>query len=64
MINFSIARSIVSSFPEAKAHELSDYAYVKGEGVKGTIDNSIFSFGNDRMLKRLGVIENNFCPQL
>ena len=32
-----IARSIVSSFPEAKAHELSDYAYVKGEGVKGKI---------------------------
>ncbi len=59
-----IARSIVSSFPEAKAHELSDYAYVKGEGVKGTIDNSIFSFGNDRMLKRLGVSDSAFGVQL
>lgn len=59
-----IARSIVSSFPEAKAHELSDYAYVKGEGVKGTIDNSTFSFGNDRMLKRLGVSDSAFGLQL
>lgn len=59
-----IARSIVSSFPEVKAHELSDYAYVKGEGVKGTIDNSIFSFGNDRMLKRLGVSDSAFGVQL
>lgn len=59
-----IARSIVSSFPEAKALELSDYAYVKGEGVKGTIDNSIFSFGNDRMLKRLGVSDSAFGVQL
>ena len=59
-----IARSIVSSFPEAKAHELSDYAYVKGEGVKGTIDSSIFSFGNDRMLKSLGVSDSAFGVQL
>ena len=59
-----IARSIVSSFPEAKAHELSDYAYVKGEGVKGTVDNSVFSFGNDRMLKSLGVTDSAFGVQL
>lgn len=59
-----IARSVAQSFKDAKVFDIQDYAYIKGEGVKGSIENSVYSFGNDRMLKSLNVEDSVFGIQL
>lgn len=59
-----IARSVSESFKNANEYDIPDYVYIKGEGVKGTVGNSLYSFGNDRMLKRLGLEDSAFGVQL
>lgn len=59
-----IARSVATSFKQAQLLEIPDYTYIKGEGVKGTVENCVYSFGNDRMLKSLGVEDDAFGAQL
>ena len=59
-----IARSVATSFKNAKLVDIPDYTYIKGEGVKGTVNNSVYAFGNDRMLKSMGVEDDAFGVQL